>query len=107
VAKQSGTHVGRLLRHELDGRPTTPFRYRDLGSMATIGRNAAVADLPFRIRLTGFPAWVAWLLLHLVQLVGFRNRLSVLLGWSWSYLTWDRGPRLLLEPWTADGEPPG
>ena len=65
--------------------------------MATIGRNAAVADLPLHIRLTGFIAWLAWLFLHLLYLVGFRNRLSVLVSWGWSYLTWDRGPRLIIE----------
>ena len=98
VAKQSGRYVGRLLAHPPTGRPPKPFRYRDRGSMATIGRHAAVADLPLGIELTGLVAWVAWLLLHLLYLVGFRNRLSVLVSWAWSYLTWDRGPRLILEP---------
>ena len=70
--------------------------------MATIGRRAAVAELPFRIRLWGTPAWLAWLGLHLVTLVGFRNRLSVFLNWAWNYLTWDCGPRLILRP---DREP--
>jgi NADH dehydrogenase len=70
--------------------------------MATIGRNAAVADLPGRLHLTGFVGWLAWLGLHLFYLVGFRNRLSVLLHWGWSYLTWDRGPRLVLEPVPRD-----
>jgi len=65
--------------------------------MATIGRHAAVADLPMGIRLTGFAAWISWLFLHLLYLIGFRNRLSVLLSWACSYLTWDRGPRLILE----------
>ena len=101
VAKQSGKYVGKLLAHSVNGKPTLrPFRYRDRGTMATIGRNSAVADLPQKIRLTGFVAWVAWLLLHLLYLVGFRNRLSVILSWWWSYLTWDRGPRLILEPAT-------
>lgn len=98
VAKQSGKHVGKTIARSLRGRPTKPFRYVDKGTMATIGRNSAVADLPLRIRLTGFVAWVAWLFLHLLYLVGFRNRLSVLVSWGWSYLTWDRGPRLILEP---------
>jgi NADH dehydrogenase len=101
VAKQSGKYVGKLLARSAAGQPVPrPFRYRDRGAMATIGRNAAIADLPSRIRLTGFVAWVAWLFLHLLYLVGFRNRLSVLLSWGWSYLTWDRGPRLILEPTT-------
>jgi NADH dehydrogenase len=66
--------------------------------MATIGRRAAVAELPLRIRLSGTLAWMAWLGLHLVTLVGFRNRLSVFLNWAWNYLTYDRGPRLIIEP---------
>jgi NADH:ubiquinone reductase (H+-translocating) len=101
VAKQSGAHVGRHIARARRGRATRPFRYRDKGTMATIGRNAAVADLPLHIRLTGFVAWVAWLFLHLLYLVGFRNRLSVLVSWGWSYLTWDRGPRLILETATS------
>jgi len=103
VAKQSGKYVGRHIARSQRGRSTKPFRYFDKGTMATIGRNAAVADLPLRIRLTGFVAWVAWLFLHLLYLVGFRNRLSVLVSWGWSYLTWDRGPRLILE---QDGRAP-
>jgi len=97
VAMQSGRHVARQIRRQLEARPTEPFRYRDKGTMATIGRRAAVAELPGRIRLRGAPAWLAWLGLHLVFLVGKRNRLSVLLNWAWNYLTWDRGPRLILD----------
>ncbi|MEY2453209.1 MAG: hypothetical protein QOD92_2783 [Acidimicrobiaceae bacterium] len=94
VAIQSGKHAAREI-----ARPRrTPFRYRDLGTMATIGRRAAVAELPMHIRLSGTPAWLAWLGLHLVTLVGFRNRLSVFLNWAWNYVTWDRGPRLIIEP---------
>jgi NADH dehydrogenase len=66
--------------------------------MATIGRHAAVAELPWGPRLTGYPAWLSWLFLHLVYLIGARNRISVLLNWSWNYLTWDSGPRLILDP---------
>ena len=98
VAMQSGRHVARQIIRRLGGRPTEPFRYRDKGTMATIGRRAAVAELPGHIRLRGGPAWLAWLGLHLVFLVGKRNRLSVLLNWAWNYLTWDRGPRLILRP---------
>jgi NADH dehydrogenase len=98
VALQAGRHVGRQIGRRLDGRATETFRYRDKGTMATIGRRAAVAELPGRIRLSGAPAWLAWLGLHLVFLVGKRNRLSVLLNWAWNYLTWDRGPRLILRP---------
>jgi NADH dehydrogenase len=97
VAKQSGRYVGKVIARSLRGRTTRSFRYRNKGTMATIGRNSAVADLPLRVRLTGFVAWVAWLFLHLLYLVGFRNRISVLVSWGWSYLTWDRGPRLIVE----------
>jgi NADH dehydrogenase len=93
VAIQSGKHAAR----EIVRRRHQPFRYRNLGTMATIGRRAAVAELPLRIRLWGTPAWMAWLGLHLVTLVGFRNRLSVFLNWAWNYVTWDRGPRLIIE----------
>ena len=106
VAKQSGKYVGKLIARSRRGHDRhKPFRYRDKGSMATVGRNAAVADLPLKIRLTGLVAWVAWLFLHLMYLVGFRNRLSVLLSWSWSYLTWDRGPRLVIDPSSPVVEP--
>jgi NADH dehydrogenase len=87
VARQ----IGRLL----EGRPTQPFRYRDKGTMATVGRRAAVAELPGRIRLRGTLAWFAWLGLHLLYVAGLRNRLSVLLNWAWAYVTWDRGPRII------------
>lgn len=98
VAMQSGRHVARQIRRTVAGRPTKPFRYLDKGTMATIGRRAAVAELPLGIKLRGGLAWLAWLGLHLVFLVGKRNRASVLLNWAWNYLTWDRGPRLILEP---------
>ena len=99
VAKQSGKYVGKVIARSRRGHDKhRPFRYWDKGTMATIGRNAAVADLPLKLRLTGVVAWVAWLFLHLLYLGGFRNRLSVLVSWSWSYLTWDRGPRLVIEP---------
>ena len=73
--------------------------------MATIGRSRAVAELPLGLRLRGFPAWLAWLGLHLVMLAGFRNRVSVFVNWAWNWLTWDRGPRLILTPDPADPEP--
>jgi NADH dehydrogenase len=71
-----------------------PFRYRDKGSMATIGRSAAVADLRF-IRFSGLPAWLAWLFIHLLYLVEFENRLMVLVQWAWMYFTRNRGARLI------------
>jgi len=98
VAIQGGKHAAHQIRRRVDGRSSTPFRYRDKGTMATIGRHAAVAELPGRIRLRGVLAWFAWLGLHVIMLMGFRNRLSVLLNWAWNYVTWDRGPRLIFRP---------
>ena len=95
VAMQGGGHVAEQIRRRRAGRPTVAFRYRDKGTMATIGRSHAVAELPLGIRLRGFPAWVAWLGLHLVMLAGFRNRVSVFVNWAWNWLTWDRGPRVI------------
>ena len=101
VAQQGGRHAARQIERRLRGEPSTPFRYLDKGTMATIGRHAAVAELPFGLRFSGFPAWIAWLFLHLLLLVGFRNRLNVLINWTWNYLTYDRGARLILD----HGEP--
>jgi NADH dehydrogenase len=98
-AIQGGRHAGRVIAATVAGEPTPePFRYRDKGSMATIGRAAAVVELPQGIKLTGFPGWVSWLGLHLVMLIGFRNRANVLVNWAWNYLTYDRGSRLIIEP---------
>jgi NADH:ubiquinone reductase (H+-translocating) len=97
VAMQQGRHVARFVADQLAGRPTRPFRYRDKGSMATIGRAAAVAELPGGLWLGGFLGWLAWLLLHLVMLVGFKNRVSVLGSWIWNYLTYDHAARLILD----------
>jgi NADH dehydrogenase len=96
VAMQEGRHVAKQITRLGEGKATEPFHYFDKGTMATIGRRAAVAELPGGLRLRGGLAWLAWLGLHLVFLVGKRNRASVLLNWAWNYLTWDRGPRLLL-----------
>ena len=108
VAMQGAKHAAKQIKRNLVGQPPKPFRYLDKGTMATIGRNAAVAELPFGIRITGFPAWLSWLFLHLVLLVGFRNRLSVLLNWAWSYITYDRAARLIFAPEAYGGRrPPG
>ena len=93
-----GRHVARVITRRLHGESAPAFRYRDKGSMATIGRNAAVVELPRGPKITGFPGWVAWLGLHLVMLIGFRNRANVLVNWAWNYLTYDRGSRLIIEP---------
>jgi NADH dehydrogenase len=100
VAIQSGHHCARQILHVLSGEPTTPFRYRDKGTMATIGRNAAVASLPGRIVIKGRLGWMAWLTLHLFYLIGFRNRLRVVINWTWRYFDWPSGPRLIV----ADAE---
>ena len=95
VAKQQGEYVARLLRARIDDRKHPgPFRYRDLGSMATIGRGAAVADLR-RLRISGALAWWLWGFLHVAFLVDVRNRTSVLMDWFWSYLTFNRRIRLI------------
>ena len=96
VAIQSGRHVAHSIQRRLRGKPTRPFHYVDKGTMATIGRNAAVAELPLNIHIRGRLAWLAWLFLHLLYLVGFRNRLNVMVNWSWNYLTYDRGTRLIV-----------
>jgi NADH:ubiquinone reductase (H+-translocating) len=94
VAKQAGTYVAGVIRARLRGRPTRPFRYRNLGNLATIGRTAAVADFGW-LRLTGWIAWLLWSVVHIYFLIGFRNRLVVALDWLWAYLTFQRGARLI------------
>jgi NADH dehydrogenase len=93
VAKQQGQYVAdRIL-----GRTMKPFRYRDFGNLATIGRRRAVADFG-RIRLSGFPAWLIWCVAHAWFLVGFRSRFSVILHWAWNYFTFARSARLITGP---------
>src|SRR5262245_2882371 len=95
VAKQQGAYVARLLRARLKGAPSpAPFRYRNYGTLATIGRRAAVADFGW-IRLGGTLAWLLWGLVHISFLIGFRNRLVVMLDWLWSYFTFQSGARLI------------
>lgn len=94
-AIQEGRLVGEQIRRLLAGKETLPFRYRDKGIMATIGRRAAVAELKGGVRLRGTPAWLAWLGLHIVFLLGVRNRTSVLLNWAWRYVSWHRGPKVI------------
>ena len=94
VAMQMGQVVARNIQHALAGKAYETFRYVDKGSMATIGRHAAIADVA-GLKLSGLPAWLAWLGLHLFFLIGFRNRLSALFNWSWMYFTYQRGARLI------------
>jgi NADH dehydrogenase len=100
VAIQSGHHCARQILRVVRGEATTPFRYRNKGIMATIGRNAAVAKLPVGRVITGRLGWLAWLGLHLWYLIGFRNKLRVLINWTWRYFDWKSGPRLIV----ADAE---
>jgi NADH dehydrogenase len=94
VAMQQGRFVARQIGRHIDGRPVEQFVYRDKGSMATIGRSRAVAEIG-KIRLSGFIAWLTWLLVHIYYLVDFRNRTIVIINWAWSYLTYRRGARLI------------
>ena len=98
VAIQQGRVVADNVLRSLSHRPTHGFQYRDKGSMATIGRAAAVAVVG-PLKLSGPVAWLAWLLMHIIFLIGFRNRVLVLLQWAWSYATWHRGARLIIGPW--------
>jgi NADH dehydrogenase len=97
VAKQQGRLAARNILARLQGRDQRTFHYHDRGIMATIGRSRAVAWIFYKVPLTGWLAWMAWLGLHLITLLGFRNRLSVFMSWVWNYLTWDRSVRLILE----------
>ena len=94
VAKQQGQYVARALITRYQGRTAAAFRYRDFGSLATIGRSRAVAQFG-KLRLSGFPAWMLWSGAHVYFLIGFRNRFVVALYWAWSYLTFQRGSRLI------------
>jgi len=105
VAKQQGTYVGELIARRVRGDPVPPpFRYRDEGALATIGRHSAIADFGW-VRLTGFVAWVIWGIVHIFFLIGFRNRASVFLNWVWAWVTYGRGARLITgEMTTLAGE---
>jgi NADH:quinone reductase (non-electrogenic) len=94
AAMQMGRHAGRMIEADLAGRDRRDFHYRNKGSLATIGRARAVADFGW-LRFGGFPAWASWLAIHIFYLVGFRNRLLVLVSWAWSYVTFRRGARII------------
>jgi len=97
VAMQQGRHAAAVTRARLSGGTSRPFRYIDKGNLATIGRARAVADLHV-VRLSGFPAWAAWLGVHLWYLVGFQNRLLVFIRWAFSFMTRGRGARIISPP---------
>jgi NADH dehydrogenase len=96
AAIQAGAHAAGNVLRELAGERPLPFRYRDKGMLATIGRAAGVADIR-GLRFSGLAAWLLWLFVHIFFLIGFRNRVAVLLQWAWSYMTWRRGARLITD----------
>jgi NADH dehydrogenase len=97
VAMQQGHYVAEVIQRRLRGEMPAAFQYRDKGSLATIGRSAAVADFG-RVRFSGWLAWILWLFIHLLYLAGFENRVLVLIRWAFSYLTHNRGARLITGP---------
>jgi NADH dehydrogenase len=106
VAQQEGRWAARNIALSVAARQREPFRYRDRGTMATIGRGAAVAEIA-GLQLRGAIAWLTWLFVHILLLIGFRNRVMVMLQWAWSYLTWQRGARLITGEVGATLDPPG
>ena len=104
-AMQMGDHVGKIIAADLASQHRPTFRYFDKGDMATIGRMAAVAKVewPFKAHMSGFPAWVTWIVVHIFFLIGFRNRVSVLAEWIWTYFTFTRGARLITGDQTLPG----
>jgi NADH dehydrogenase len=102
VAMQQGRYLARTIRRELQGKPREPFHFVDKGQLATIGRSQAIVEVG-KWKVAGFPAWVMWLVIHIYYLTGFQNRLLVVLQWAWSYLTYARGARLILnKEWRSD-----
>ena len=104
VAMQQGRHAARNILAMMNEEKPQRFRYWDKGSMATIGRNRAVADLHW-FHFSGLPAWLAWLFVHIIFLVGFRNRLAVLIQWAWAYVTFNKGARLITRNFQAETRP--
>ncbi len=105
VAMQQGRHAASNILAMIDHRKPQRFWYWDKGNMATIGRNKAVADLNFA-HISGFPAWLAWLFVHIFFLIGFRNRLMVVLQWAWAYISFNKGARLITRNFQAEMRPP-
>jgi NADH dehydrogenase len=106
VAMQSGRHAAKQILNRIRERETGRFSYTDLGQMATIGRNAAVAELPGGIAFKGFFAWVLWVFIHIAKIVGFRNRLSAFVNWGYNYFTYSRSARLILDVVPIDDDIP-
>jgi NADH dehydrogenase len=91
-----GRFAARQIRRSLEGKSREPFHYVDKGSLATVGRSKAVADFG-KLHFSGYFAWLAWLFVHLLFLIGFRNRIMVMLEWAWAYVTYNQGARLITE----------
>ncbi|MGA9834897.1 MAG: FAD-dependent oxidoreductase, partial [Trebonia sp.] len=106
-ALQEGKHVARQIIRLLRGEQTEPFKYHDKGTMATIGRNSAVVELPRGLRITGTLAWLAWLALHLLYLLGYRNRIATLINLSWRYIAWGHGGGVIVGDEPAEPLPSG
>jgi NADH dehydrogenase len=102
AAIQMGRYVARAIRNDLAGRRRDPFRYRNKGQLAVIGRGHAVADLR-QVKAWGLPAWLLWVFVHIFFLIGFRNRVIVMFEWAWSYLTFQRGARVITGDWRPQG----
>jgi NADH dehydrogenase len=102
VALQQGKHLAKNLIRLFAGKEMIPFKYFDKGLMATIGRKKAVVDLPGGIKFSGFFAWIVWMFIHILYLVGFRNKMIVFSNWVWNYFTYDRGIRLIIRPFDIE-----
>jgi NADH dehydrogenase len=107
AANQGGAHAARMIVRDRQARARVPFRYRNKGDLATIGRNRAIAKFGERLELTGTIAWIFWLFVHILYLAGFRNRLSVLLEWGFAFFAFQRGARLVVEPVGGDAAASG
>ncbi len=102
VAMQEGRAVADTIARDLEHKPRKDFHYFDKGNLATIGRAAAVAQIR-KLHISGYFAWLAWLFVHIFFLIGFRNRIIVLIQWAWSYITYERGARLITGDTTLPG----
>jgi NADH dehydrogenase len=98
AAIQMGKFAARQIKNVLAGKPRKKFEYLDKGSLATIGRSHAIADFPGNIHISGYFAWLSWLFVHLLFLIGFRNRFFVMIEWAWAYITYNHSARLITEP---------
>jgi NADH dehydrogenase len=102
---QMGVHAARSILGDAKGTPRVTFHYRDKGQLAVIGRGRGVADLG-KVKASGLTAWLLWVFVHISFLIGFRNRVLVMFEWAWSYLTFQRGARLITRPWKPELELP-